>query len=235
MAKRKLQRFGKLTGFENVFQPPTAIALDDKFPLKGKWNTSYFKNDNPIILELGCGKGEYTVGLAAEYPEKNFIGIDIKGARIWRGAKTALDNRMKNVAFLRARIDLVTAFFGKDEVSEIWITFPDPQPNKKKKRLTSSKFLNSYKKFLIDDGIIHLKTDNEPLFIYTRELILQNNLPLLANIQTIEQSNLNIRTFYEERFLELGVPIKYLKFQLGAKEKIEEPVIDLESVKPFKV
>lgn len=192
------------------------------FPFKGKWNNHYFKNNYPITLELGCGKGEYTVGLAGKYPEKNFIGIDIKGARLWRGCKTAVEKNMNNVAFIRTRINLLNYFFGENEVEEIWITFPDPQPQKsrEKKRLTSPDFLELYKPLLKKGGIIHLKTDNRSLFDYTLETIKGNKYHLMTNITDIYKSGLNnevtsIQTFYEKMWLEENIPINYLNFSFN--------------------
>ena len=219
MSKRKLERFAELDTFKNVFQPVQSEFICDSFRLKGNWSKDFFKNQNPIILELGCGKGEYTVGLAEKFPEINFIGVDIKGDRIWRGSKTALDKSLRNVAFLRTQIENITFFFGKDEVSEIWITFPDPQPNKPKikKRLTSPQFLECYKKILKPDGIIHLKTDNINLFDYTLEVINDGGHKLLFSTNDLYNSSvsgeaLSIRTYYEQMFLNQNLPIRYLKF-----------------------
>lgn len=221
MAKKKLQRYAELATFDNVFQP----ALDEiknGFHLKGKWVEEYFKNDNPIVLELGCGKGEYTINLAKKYPDKNFIGIDIKGARIWKGSRTALENNMKNVAFIRIPIDKIECFFSKDEVSEIWLTFPDPQPGKSriKKRLTSPGFLKMHENIIQKGGIIHLKTDNVPFFDYTLKMIKENNYKLIwatHNLYGSGKANdiLSIRTFYEQKFLDEGLPICYIRFTLG--------------------
>ena len=228
MTKRKLERFNEMKSFQNVIQPRFEDVFNKDFQLKGKWNIEYFKNNNPIILELGCGKGEYTVGLAGLFRNKNFIGIDIKGARIWKGAKTALDEKLNNVIFIRTRIETINSFFDKNEISEIWITFPDPQPEKPKKRLTSSRFLNSYKQFLRSDGFIHVKTDNEELVDHTRQLIIHNHLKLYVNCSDIYKGKVNneaiyIQTFYEKQFIEQGLTIKYLKFQLSDEKNIEEP------------
>ncbi|HPV56712.1 MAG TPA: tRNA (guanosine(46)-N7)-methyltransferase TrmB, partial [Tenuifilaceae bacterium] len=177
MAKNKLRRFAENETFENLFQPTMSDVMNGDFHLKGKWRSDYFKNSNPIVLELGCGKGEYSVGLAKMFPEKNFIGADIKGARLWRGAKTAVEEKMSNVAFIRTRIEHIASFFAPEEVDEIWVTFPDPQPREKKskKRLTSSRFLNHYAKFLKPNGIVHLKTDSQALHAYTKAVIEYNN------------------------------------------------------------
>lgn len=207
--KRKLQRFAELTTFSNTFE----LQVD----LKGKWAQEYFKNTNPITLELGCGKGEYTLQLARLFPDRNFIGVDIKGARIWRGAKTALDEGIKNVAFLRIFIDHITDFFARDEVSEIWITFPDPFPKPKRanKRLTSSPFLARYRSILNKDGLIHLKTDDESLFRFTIETLEHEKVPILTIMEDIYSLSeipeiLNIKTTYELKHLEKGLKIKYL-------------------------
>ena len=172
-SKNKLKRFSENETFDNVFQPTREEVVGDQFPLKGKWNKEFFKNDNPIVLELGCGKGEYSVGLAERFPEKNFIGIDIKGARFWRGAKTAVETGMNNVAFVRTQIELIHHIFTQNEVSEIWITFPDPQIKYKrtKHRMTNAAFLDNYKKILKPNGLMHLKTDSEFMHGYTLGLL----------------------------------------------------------------
>jgi tRNA (guanine-N7-)-methyltransferase len=206
--------------FPNVLQPPFEEVFGKDHALKGNWNRVHFKNDGYITLELGCGKGEYTLGMARIFPERNFIGIDIKGARIWRGARDALQENLSNVAFLRTRIDFITGFFAKDEVGEIWITFPDPQPKKDLKKLTSSRFLNRYKQFLRQNGTINLKTDNKELFEYTRDLAEYNQLRILTLTDNLYQSDLNneilsIQTFYEKIWLEEGLKIHYIQFQIN--------------------
>lgn len=218
MSKRKLRSFAETYTFHNFFQP-TYPELIKGFSLKGKWNTDFFKNKNPIIIELGCGKGEYTVGLAKKHPENNYIGMDIKGARMWRGCKTSVENEYKNVGFIRHRIELLEHFFSRDELSEIWITFPEPQPKIAKRRLTSPRFLKTYKNILKPDGIIHLKTDNIDLFNYTLEVIKENNYKLLLKTNDFHNSMLDdeikqIQTFYEKIFTEKGIPINYLEFRL---------------------
>lgn len=230
MGKNKLMRFAQMATFENVIQPEFNEVLKTDHPLKGKWNTDFFKNPNPIVLELGCGKGEYTLGLARKYPQKNFLGMDIKGARIWRGAKTAIEEKLPNVGFLRTRIEHICSFFASNEISEIWITFPDPQEKKirTKKRLTSSRFLPKYKQFIQPEGLIHLKTDNSILFDYSYRLCVHNDLPLVkatSNLYETEtdQNLLSIQTFYESQFLAQGIPIKYLCFTLHEKENFTEP------------
>ncbi len=221
MGKNKLAKFAEMKTFPNVFQPSLSEILHKDFPLKGKWNEQYFKNDYPIVLELGCGKGEYTIALAEKYKEKNFIGIDIKGARIWKGAKYAYQNQLKNAIFLRTRIELIKSFFAQNEVDEIWITFPDPQLKKRrnKKRLTSSRFLSLYQQFIKENAFIHLKTDNEVLYEYTCNLVKLNQFNILVSTNDLYGSNLeddilDVKTHYEKLFLDEGLTIKYLKFQL---------------------
>ena len=222
MPKNKLLRYAELATFKNVLQPGLD-EIKNGFHLKGKWGAEYFKNDNPIVLELGCGKGEYTICLAEKYPDKNFIGIDIKGARIWKGGKIALENNMKNVAFIRTFIDKIECFFGKDEISEIWLTFPDPQKRERrtKKRLTSPGFLSRYEAIIQKGGIIHLKTDNVPFFDYTLKMIQENNNKLIWATHDLYGSGkdtdiLSIRTFYEQKYLAEGLPICYMRFTLGS-------------------
>ena len=233
MGKGKARKFDEMKTFKNVFQPPIEEIFRKDFKLKNKWAGAYFNNDNPVILELGCGKGEYTVGLAGLFPEKNFIGIDIKGARIWAGARQAHREHIPNVAFVRTRIEFLTSFFGKDEVDEIWLTFPDPQLKKRKnkKRLTGSRFLNLYREFLKNMGLIHLKTDNAVLFNYTMELVKKNELPLVFASEDLygdkkDDMVFGIHTFYEKQFIEEGLNIHYLKFKLPGNKVITEPDTD---------
>lgn len=228
MGKKKLQRFAEVSTFHNVFYLSYEQSLIG-LPLKGKWHNEFFKNDNPIVLELGCGKGEYTVGLAQRYPQKNFIGVDIKGNRIWMGAKQAVEEKMPNVAFIRTRIDFIEACFAKGEVSEIWITFPDPQPQRprERKRLTSPMFLDRYKNLLKPGGIVHLKTDNFPFYEYTLQVIKENNYELLEHTddlygkQEIRSFGDDlgevgaIKTYYEKKFSAMGFKICYLRFRMG--------------------
>lgn len=230
MGKNKLKRFAENDTFPNLFQPPLDEVLGNKFELKGKWHGDYFKNANPLVLELGCGKGEYTVNLASMYPQKNFIGIDIKGARMWRGAKTALETNLNNVAFVRTRIEHIRSIFDQNEVDELWITFPDPQEReiKAKKRLTSSRFLNLYSTFLKPNAHVHLKTDNQQLFDYTKALVEQNGLEILtctANLYADfkDDPTLSIKTFYEQQFLSQGLPITYIRFVLNHPGPYHEP------------
>jgi tRNA (guanine-N7-)-methyltransferase len=229
VGKNKLKRFSENETFPNLIQPKFNEVFKSDYSLKGIWNKSFFHDDKPIVLELGCGKGEYTLGLAKMFPEKNFVGIDIKGARLWRGAKTANEQGMKNVAFVRTRIENITSFFGANEVSEIWITFPDPQLKRINalKRLTSSTFLTLYKTFLKPTGLIHLKTDSITLHRYTRSLIELNELKVHSSTDDLyscglEDPILSIKTFYEEQFLEKGLPITYISFELSN----EKPFIE---------
>ena len=228
MGKKKLFRFAEMETFDHVIQASFDEVFQKDYKLKGNWNTEFFKNPNPIILELGCGKGEYTVGLAKLNSNINYVGIDIKGARMWRGARTAKDDNMNNVAFIRTRIDLINSFFAPEEISEIWITFPDPQPKKSHKRLTSSRFLGYYQKFVKNDGIINLKTDSAELYAYTKEVIALNQLEIIADTADLYRSSivdevLSIRTFYEQQFLDKGKPITYLRFKLKSDIQLEEP------------
>ena len=215
--------------FDHVVQPSFDEVFKKDYKLKGKWGDEFYGNHKPLILELGCGKGEYTVGLARNNPDANFIGIDVKGARMWRGAKTALENNMKNVGFVRTRIGLINSFFGNNEVSEIWITFPDPQPKKYYKRLTSTRFLGYYQKFIKNNGFINLKTDSAELYAYTKKLINLNNIDLVTDTDNLYNSDLvdetlSIKTFYEQQWLEQGKPIHYLRFKLNKTQELEEPV-----------
>ena len=178
MGKGKLAKFAEMAENPLVVECPFYLLQQEEFPLKGKWHEDFFKNENPIVLELGCGRGEYTIGLARRFPEKNFIGVDIKGARMWHGAKTALNEGMKNVAFLRTNIECIASFFAKDEVAELWLTFSDPQMKKATKRLTSTYFMERYRHFLIDGGLIHVKTDSNFLATYTKYMVEKNGLPM---------------------------------------------------------
>ncbi len=216
-----------------VFQYPFSVLKESGFPLRGQWGKEYFHNDNPIVLELGCGKGEYAVGLAQKFPDKNFIGIDIKGARMWTGACRAEDMGLKNVAFLRTNIELLPHFFGADEVSEIWITFPDPQMKKERKRLTSTRFLELYREVLIPNGTIHLKTDSPFLYTYTHLLTELNKLETIVDTDDLYHSDivtdiLEIRTFYEQQWLDRGLTIKYISFKLDRTTELVEPEVEIE-------
>lgn len=233
MGKNKLHRWAEMDGYKHVIQPLFEDVFRKDYLLKGRWNSNFFKNSNPIILELGCGKGEYTTGLARSFPEKNFLGIDIKGARMWKGAKTAFEENLKNVGFLRTRIELIESFFSINEIDEIWITFPDPQIRKRrnKKRLTGARFLNHYRTFLKEDGLIHLKTDSRELYNYTNKLLKHNNLEVITSTSDLYSGNyendlLSIRTFYEQLFLNDGKKITYTCFKLKPDIKIEEISIE---------
>ena len=221
-SKNKLKRFKENETFVNVFQPTREEVVADSFALKGKWNSEFFKNDNPIVLELGCGKGEYSVGLAQLNPNKNFIGIDVKGARFWRGAKTAVDTGMHNVAFVRTQIELINHIFAENVVSEIWITFPDPQIKYKrtKHRMTNSEFLQNYKKVLKADGLMHLKTDSEFMHGYTLGLLHgEGHEVVYANHNIYKNEGApaevtGIQTFYENQYLEVDKAITYIQFRI---------------------
>ncbi len=222
-SKNKLKRFRENETFHNVIQPTREALVDANFSLKGKWCSSFFKNNNPLVLELGCGKGEYTVGLAKRYPNKNFIGIDIKGARFWRGAKTAIEDQMPNVAFIRTQIELIEFIFAENEVDEIWITFPDPQIKYKrtKHRLTNAEFLQRYKNVLNNTGVVHLKTDSEFMHGYTLGLLhgLGHEVEY-ANHDVYRQEGspeevTEIQTYYEETYLAKDKAITYIRFKIN--------------------
>ena len=233
MGKDKIRRFAENATFRCVVQPEFEEVFGKDYKLKGKWRSDFFGNDHPIVLELGCGRGEYTVALAERFPDRNFIGVDVKGARLWRGAKTATENGMDNVAFLRTRIEFIGSCFAPDEVDEIWITFPDPQlrKNRVKKRLTAPSFLERYARFLQKDGFIHLKTDSRHLHEYTRAVVEANGLPVEACCSDIygmgfADELLSIKTTYEKRFLSEGLPITYLKFTPAGRTAFEAPVFE---------
>ncbi len=231
--KDKLRRFAENRTFRCMVQPEFEEIFHRDHPFKGRWREEYFGNQNPVVLELGCGRGEYTVALGRRYPERNFIGVDIKGARMWRGAKTATEEALPNVAFLRTRIEFIDSFFAPGEVAESWITFPDPQlhKNRAKKRLTAPPFLALYAGFLRPEGFIHLKSDSLYLHNYTRAVIAANALPV-AEVQTdiygsgYADERLSVKTAYEEKFLAQGIPITYLQFSLGNRREFETPEFD---------
>lgn len=231
MGKNKLKKFAEIEGMECVLQYPREKLLTEGFPHKGLWKEILFSNPNPIVLELGCGKGEYTVGLAKNNPEKNFIGIDIKGARIWTGAKLVETEKIGNAKFLRTEIENLPGFFSCGEIDEIWITFPDPQMQKPRKRLTSSGFLKLYASVLKPDGIIHLKTDSPFLFEYTKRLVEKNRLEVLEITDDLYGSGnadpeKSIKTFYETQWLSRGKSIKLISFRMKPYATLEEPECD---------
>ena len=258
MGKGKLAKFADMETYENVFQYPYSVVEHVPFEMQGHWHEQYFHNQNPIVLELGCGKGEYTVELAKLYPDINFIGVDIKGARMWTGATQALHEGLKNVAFLRTNIEIIERFFAEDEVQEIWLTFSDPQMKNPRKRLTSTFFMARYRHFLIDGGIIHLKTDSNFLFTYTTYMVEKNGLPLLFRTEDlyhlgnprqdlgdprsdlgyprsdlgspgeISPELLSIQTYYESMWIARGLNIKYMKWQLPRKGALTEPDVEIE-------
>lgn len=239
MGKGKLAKFADMAEYPHVFEYPYSVIDNVPFEGRGKWH-EFFGNQNPIVLELGCGRGEYTVGLARLYPEKNFIGVDIKGARMWTGATESMREGLKNVAFLRTNIEIIDRFFDPDEVQEIWLTFSDPQMKKVTKRLTSTYFMNRYRKFLIDGGLIHLKTDSNFLFTYTNYMVEKNALPvefsttdlyhsvLAEHPDTEDARILSIQTYYEQQWIDRGLNIKYLRFRLPRAGELQEPEVEIE-------
>jgi tRNA (guanine-N7-)-methyltransferase len=258
VGKNKLARWNELGSYDNVIQPEIGEISGKDHLVKGNWNDRMFRNNNPVILELGCGKGEYTIGLATRFPDNNYVGIDIKGARMWRGARTADEKKLSNVAFLRTRIEFINSFFKTDEVDEIWITFPDPHPGRRNsnKRLTSPWFLNIYRSFVKNNGIVHLKTDNSELYNYTKDIVSYNNLEMIfdtndlyaeksgnetffdVNMSTIDVTEINqskldiipsIKTHYEMIFLNKGMKINYLSFQLNKGKLIEDNLLNEKS------
>ncbi|WP_277639717.1 tRNA (guanosine(46)-N7)-methyltransferase TrmB [Bacteroides graminisolvens] len=233
MGKNKLQKFADMAAYPHVFEYPYSVAENVPFEMKGKWHEIFFKNNNPIVLELGCGRGEYTVGLGRMFPDKNFIAVDIKGARMWSGATESISEGLTNVAFLRTNIEIIERFFAEGEVSEIWLTFSDPQMKKATKRLTSTYFMNRYRQFLKPDGIIHVKTDSNFMFTYTRYMIEENKLPVLFITEDLYHSNLvddilGIKTYYEQQWLDRGLSIKYIKFALPQDGVLKEPDVEIE-------
>ncbi|MBO4907544.1 MAG: tRNA (guanosine(46)-N7)-methyltransferase TrmB [Bacteroidaceae bacterium] len=244
MSKGKLAKFADMASYPHVFEYPFSMLEDVSFDMRGHWRERFFHNDNPIVLELGCGRGEYAVGLARRYPDRNFIGVDIKGARMWSGATESLHEGLKNVAFLRTNIEIIDRFFAPDEVNEIWLTFSDPQMKKATKRLTSTYFLERYRRFLRPNGIIHLKTDSPFLFTYTKVMAEYNHLPIEActedlysptlgiSHEGLEPSetalDLSIRTYYEQQWLDRGMTIKYMRFRLPAEGELSEPEVEIE-------
>jgi tRNA (guanine-N7-)-methyltransferase len=235
MGKDKLRKFRENETFRCLLQPATSEVLNCDHPIKGNWGRDFFGNDNPIVVELGCGKGDYTIDLAERNPDCNYIGVDIKGARLWKGAKYAEEHGLRNVAFLRTRIEFIESLFACGEVAEIWITFADPQIGREKKRLTSPLFLNRYRNFLAKDGLVHLKTDSPYLHEYSKAIAQQNGLSILAcgtdiygeDRQQLYESGLasvcgsamidalfEVQTFYESHFIAQGYKITYLSFKI---------------------
>ena len=236
MGKGKLAKFADMAANPLVVECPFwKLKADEGFALKGRWNADFFKNDNPIVLELGCGRGEYTVGLARQYADMNFIGVDIKGSRMWHGAQEALNEGLKNVGFLRTNIEFIHEMFASDEVSEIWLTFSDPQMKKPTKRLTSTYFMERYRKFLVDGGLIHLKTDSNFMATYTRLMAEHNGLPIEqwtddlyhSDLSVLNSHLLTIRTYYEQMWLDRGLTIKYIRFCLPHEGTLSEPDVEI--------
>lgn len=233
MGKNKLKKFADMEKYACVVQCPRQQLLDNGFEYKGSWNRSFFDSNFPLTLELGCGKGEYTVGLAVANPQRNFVGVDIKGARMWTGASRVEAEQIPNAAFLRTQIELIDSFFAPGEVSEIWITFPDPQMKKVNKRLTSTRFLSLYRKIMAPDGIVNLKTDSPFLFEYTCRLVKLNGLEVLEMTDDLYGSGgadeaTSIKTHYECQWLARGKKIKLLRFRLGSGELSEPDTSDLD-------
>ena len=239
MSKNKLSKFSDMASYSHVVEAPFQTPSSERHPLYGKWHSDFFHNDRPIVLELGCGRGEYCVGLGRMFPHVNFIGVDIKGARMWSGATEALRDGLTNVGFLRTHIEFIHNFFAPGEVAEIWLTFSDPQMKKVTKRLTSTYFLQRYRRFLRPDGLIHLKTDSNFLFTYTRLMVEKNRLPvafltddlyhtLSATTDEEVRQILGIQTYYEQQWISRGLTIKYLKFQLPQEGELEEPEVEIE-------
>lgn len=235
MSKGKLAKFADMAQNPLVVECPFAcIRQEDTFALRGRWHEDFFHNGNPIVLELGCGRGEYTLGLARRCPEKNFIGVDIKGARMWSGAQEALRDGMYNVGFLRTQIEFIAHFFAAGEVAEVWLTFSDPQMKKATKRLTSTFFLQRYRQFLVDGGLCHLKTDSNFLFTYTEELLRANGLPAEVSTRDLYRQPVgateearSIQTYYEGMWLSRGLSIKYLRFRLPLEGALVEPDVEI--------
>ena len=245
MGKGKLAKFAEMAQNPLVVECPFAVMQQGLFSLRGRWASDFFHNDHPIVLELGCGRGEYTVGLGRLFPDKNYIGVDIKGARMWTGAREALESGMTNVGFLRTHIEFIQQFFAPGEVSEIWLTFSDPQMKKATKRLSSTWFLLRYRQFLIDGGLIHLKTDSNFLFTYTEEMLRANALPALCQTRDLYAESGGtavatpasgdgplgiaraIQTYYEQMWRGRGIPIKYLCFHLPQQGDLVEPDVEI--------
>ncbi len=233
MGKGKLAKFADMAANPLVVECPFWQLQKEGFALKGNWHKEFFHNNNPITLELGCGRGEYTIGLAKQYPDCNFIGVDIKGSRMWHGAKEAMEAGMKNVAFLRTNIECIDGLFAEGEVAEIWLTFSDPQMKKATKRLTSTYFMERYRRFVVDRGLINVKTDSNFLATYTKYMAEKNGLPInqitfdLYKEEKSDSPLTSIRTYYEQMWLDRGIPIKFIQFALPHDGKLEEPNIEI--------
>ena len=239
MSKNKLAKFAEMATYAHVVESPFQTPDTPYHPLRGKWHTEFFKNNNPIVLELGCGRGEYCVGLGRMFPDKNFIGVDIKGARMYTGATEAKEEGLTNVGFLRTHIEFIEKFFAPNEVAEIWLTFSDPQMRKATKRLTSTYFLHRYRHLLQDNGLVHLKTDSNFLYTYTSAMVEANQLPVLFQTDDLYHTLsaeedaevkeiLGIRTYYEQQWIDRGLNIKYLKFRLPQEGSLVETEIEIE-------
>ncbi|BBE18494.1 tRNA-methyltransferase [Aquipluma nitroreducens] len=233
MGKNKLSKFADLATYEHVVQVTYRHVQENGFQYKGKWSETFFGNTNPVILELGCGKGEYTVKLAKHYPEFNFIGLDIKGSRMWKGATQAKDQGLKNVGFLRTNIENIRMFFAENEVAEIWLTFPDPQMKRTRKRLTATNFISNYRQIMVSNGIIHLKSDSNFMYRYTEAMVAENQFEVIRQTDDLYHSEildevLSIQTFYEKQWLDRGLTIKYLAFRLSHQELLREPQVEIE-------
>ena len=235
MSKGKLAKFADMASYPHVFEYPFSVLEDVPFEMRGRWRELFFKNDRPIVLELGCGRGEYAVGLARRYPDRNFIGVDIKGARMWSGATESLREGLTNVAFLRTNIEIIDRFFAPGEVQEIWLTFSDPQMKKATKRLTSTYFLRRYRRFLQDGGLVHLKTDSNFLFTYTEALLKVNGIVAEYHTRNLYaepegdagQEARSIQTYYEQMWRDRGIAIKYLRFRLPREGQLTEPDVEI--------
>jgi len=233
VGKNKLSKFADLNTYEHVVQISYKKLVAEEFKYKGKWSQSFFGNNNPIILELGCGKGEYTVQLASHFPEFNFIGLDIKGARMWVGATQGIEKGLNNVGFLRTNIENIGLFFGAEEVSEIWLTFSDPQMKKTRKRLSATNFIEKYRQFMVPNGIIHLKTDSNFMYQYTETMVAENQFEVIRKTDDLYNSPildevLSIKTYYERQWLDRGLSIKYLGFHISHPNPLREPDVEIE-------
>ena len=233
MGKGKLKKYAELSTFANVIEAPFIDRDQPDDERKGKWNHEFFKNDNPLVLELGCGKGEYAIGLARKFTDKNFIGIDSKGARLWNGAQKAISDNVSNVCFIRSNIEIIEKFFVPEEIEQIWLTFPDPQMKSINKRLTSVYFLKKYQNILKKGGVIHLKTDSLFQYSYTMEVIKKNKIEIIAQTEDLYNSECiddikSIQTFYEKQWRRRGISIKYVAFKLNNSGLLEEPEVEIE-------